>query len=524
MAKRGEHSRGPRNKLNAKIRESLNSVTPISLLVIILSAFIIPMPLEILILFLTGAVMLIVGMGFFSLGADMAMMPMGEGVGKQITFLRKLSFSIPICFLLGMITTIAEPDLQVLAGQVPSVSNFTLIGTVAGGVGVFLVLAMLRPLMKIRLAHLLLIFYGVLFALSCFTPHPFIAVAFDAGGVTTGPITVPFIISLGVGMASMRHDESSQEDSFGLVSLCSVGPILTVMLLGIIFNPVAASLPQNDNLVAAATSIDIAGKFFSSIPAYLKEVSLALLPVISFFVLFQICFALFRKGSLVRITVGVIYTFIGLVLFLTGANVGFMPAGHFIGVSLAISKYRWLLLPVGLIIGYYVVDAEPAVHVLNKQVEEITGGAISQRAMHFSLAWGVACAVALALLRAITGLSIFWFVIPGYAIALLLSFFVPPIFTGIAFDSGGVASGPMTATFLLPLAMGACEGAGGSILNDAFGVVALVTMPPLISIQILGLLYSRRLREQSARPSVAASYNNFVIYEYTAEDLLDNDC
>ncbi len=261
MAKRGERPRGPRNKLDAKIRESLNSVILISLLVIILSAFIIPMPVEILILFLAGAVMLIIGMGFFSLGADMAMMPMGEGVGKQITFLRKLSFSIPICFLLGMITTIAEPDLQVLAGQVPSVSNFTLIWTVAGGVGVFLVLALLRPLMKVKLAHLLLIFYGMLFALSSFTPHPFIPVAFDAGGVTTGPITVPFIISLGVGMASLRHDKSMQEDSFGLVSLCSIGPILTVMLLRIIFNPTGASLPQNDDFVTAATSIDMPVNF-----------------------------------------------------------------------------------------------------------------------------------------------------------------------------------------------------------------------------------------------------------------------
>ncbi len=511
------------NKLKVKIRESLNSVTPISLLVIVLCACIVPMPAGILLLFLAGAVLLVIGMGFFSLGADMAMMPMGEGVGKQITLLRKLSFSVPVCFLLGMITTIAEPDLQVLAEQVPSVSNFTLILTVAGGVGVFLVIAMLRPLLKISLAHILLLFYGILFVLSWFTPRGFVPVAFDAGGVTTGPITVPFIISLGVGMASMRHDESSQEDSFGLVSLCSVGPILMVMLLGIIFNPQTTSAAQSANFASEMTSIEVAEGFFAHIPDYLKEVSLALMPVIFFFVFFQGCFALFRKGSLVRITVGVIYTFIGLVLFLTGVNVGFMPAGHFIGKSLAMSQYKWLLLPIGLIIGYYVVDAEPAVHVLNRQVEEITGGSISERAMHFSLACGVACAVALALLRALTGLSIFWFVIPGYLLALCLTFFVPPIFTGIAFDSGGVASGPMTATFLLPLAMGACEGAGGSVLHDAFGVVAMVAMTPLISIQILGVLYTLRLRAQTRRPVAASSYDNFAIYEYTLEELLEND-
>ncbi|MCI6260904.1 MAG: DUF1538 domain-containing protein [Pyramidobacter sp.] len=511
------------NKLKGKIGEALTSVTPISLLVVVLSALIVPMPAEILMLFLVGAVLLVVGMGFFSLGADMAMMPMGEGVGKQITLLRKLSFAVPVCFLLGLITTIAEPDLQVLAGQVPAVSDFTLVITVAGGVGVFLVIAMLRPLLKIDLAHVLLFLYGVVFLLAYFTPQSFIPVAFDAGGVTTGPITVPFIISLGVGMASMRHDESSREDSFGLVSLCSVGPILTVMLLGMIYNPQAAAVSQTIASLDKMTSIDIAESFFVKVPAYLKEVSLALTPVVAFFVVFQGIFALFRRGSLVRIVVGVAYTFIGLVLFLTGVNVGFMPAGHFIGKSLAMSEYRWLLLPIGLIIGYYVVDAEPAVHVLNKQVEEITGGTISQRAMHVSLACGVACSVAFAMLRAITGLSIYWIIIPGYALALALTFFVPPIFTGIAFDSGGVASGPMTATFLLPLAMGACEGAGGSILTDAFGVVAMVAMTPLISIQILGVLYNMRLKAAAKQPPVSKVYDNFVIIEYTPEELAYND-
>lgn len=509
------------NKLRGKLLESLHSVIPITLLVILLCACIIPMPVEMLMLFLTGSVMLIVGMGFFSLGADMAMMPMGEGVGRQITYLRKLSFSIPVCFLLGMITTIAEPDLQVLATQVPSVSRMTLILTVAGGVGIFLVFAMLRPLFKVNLGRLLLLCYGLVFLLVCFTPQSFIPVAFDAGGVTTGPITVPFIMSLGVGMAAMRHDESSQEDSFGLISLCSVGPVLAVLLLGIIFNPKAVA-PASSDFFCGGTSIDIAESFLSRLPEYLKEVSHALLPVIFFFIAFQGIFALFRRGPLVRIMVGVIYTFLGLVIFLTGVNVGFMPAGHFIGKTLAVSSYKWLLLPLGFVIGYCVVDAEPAVHVLNKQVEEITGGRISARAMHFSLACGIACAVALALLRALSGLSIYWLIVPGYLTALTLTFFVPPVFTGIAFDSGGVASGPMTATFLLPLTMGACEGVGGSILTDAFGVVAMVAMTPLISIQVLGLLYSFKLR--SSKHAVPAEvFDDFAVYEYSPEELMENE-
>ncbi len=505
------------DKLREKIKEALASVMPITVIVLVLSATLIPMPVGTLMLFLTGAVLLVLGMGFFTLGADMAMLPMGSGVGSQITHSRKLVFSIFICFILGLIITVAEPDLQVLATQVPAVPSMALILTVGAGVGLFLVVGMLRPLLKISLAHMLMFFYGIVFLLSAFTPKAFLSVAFDSGGVTTGPITVPFIIALGVGMASVRHDQSAQEDSFGLVALCSVGPILAVLLLGILYNPQSASAPQVAE-AALLTSIDIAESFFFGLPGYLEEVSLALLPVIIFFAIFQACFALFRRRPLIRVIVGVVYTYIGLVLFLTGVNVGFMPAGHFIGESLAASSYKWLLIPLGLVIGYYVVDAEPAIHVLNKQVEEITGGAISQKAMHISLSMGVACSLGLAMFRALTGISIYWFLIPGYALALLLPFKVPPIFTGIAFDSGGVASGPMTATFLLPLAMGACQGAGGSIITDAFGVVAMVAMTPLISIQVLGLLYNKKVKEAAAGLEETALADNFRIVEFDYAD------
>jgi hypothetical protein len=511
------------NKLKAKVRESLHSVAPISILVIVLCAAIVPMPADILTSFLLGAVLLILGMGLFSLGADMAMMPIGEGVGRHISLVHKLSFSVPICFLLGLITTLAEPDLQVLSRQISGIPAYVLVITIAVGVGIFLVIAMLRPLFKINLAHILLLCYGLAFLLAFFTPRGFIPLAFDSGGVTTGPITVPFIISLGVGLASLRHDSSAQEDSFGLVSLCSVGPIIMVLALGLIFHPQASAAPQAVSPAAEATSIEIARQYLSSLPSYSAEVMMALLPIIAFFCVFQFSFFQFRKSMLMRIAVGVVYTFLGVVLFLTGVNVGFMPAGHFIGKTMAMSSYKWLLIPVGLVIGYYVVDAEPAVHVLNKQVEEITGGTISQKAMHVSLACGVGCAVALALVRALTGLSIFWIIIPGYVLALLLTFFVPSVFTGIAFDSGGVASGPMTTAFLLPLAMGACEGVGGSVLNDAFGMVANVAMTPLISIQILGLLYKWKLHVKVKYPAMEKKFDNFAIYEYKQEDLISND-
>lgn len=508
------------NKLKSKIRESLQSVAPISLLVLVLCAVAVPMPAALVINFLIGTVLLIVGMGLFSLGADMAMMPIGEGVGRQITLLHKLIFSVGVCFLLGLIITVAEPDLQVLAHQLGGIPPMVLILTVAVGVGLFLVIGMLRPLFKISLAHVLWVCYGTAFLLSAFTPLKFIPVAFDSGGVTTGPITVPFIISLGVGLASMRHDRSSQEDSFGLVSLCSAGPIIMVLLLGMFFHIDASSGQAGSSDWSTATSVEIVGRFAGAMPSYLFEVAGALLPVIAFFGIFQFCFSTYRRRAVVRISVGVVYTFLGLVLFLSGVNVGFMPAGHFIGKSIALSPYKWLLIPLGLLIGYFVVDAEPAVHVLNKQVEEISGGTIPQKAMHVSLACGVGCAVAFALLRALTGLSIFWMVIPGYALALLLTFFVPSVFTGIAFDSGGVASGPMTTAFLLPLAMGACEGVGGSVLDDAFGIVASVAMTPLVSIQLLGLLYNWRLRAKTKHAAVERKYDKFAIYEYEPEELI----
>lgn len=476
-----------------KIKEALSSVLPITAIVLLLSITIAPMPIGTLMLFLTGAMLLIVGMGFFTLGADMSMMPMGEGIGAELTKSKKLSLVIGICFLIGIMITVAEPDLQVLATQVPAIPDSVLILTVALGVGIFLVIAMLRTLFQIKLAHMLMFFYLIVFVLSMFIPKDFIAVAFDSGGVTTGPITVPFIMALGVGMASIRSDKGSHDDSFGLVALCSIGPILAVLFLGIWYNPSTANFTPA--LVPAIfTTKDVAEQFAIGLPHYLKEVLLALIPIILFFIIFQLVFKRFGKRPLLKIVVGMIYTLIGLVLFLTGVNIGFLPVGQYLGSEIASSTYKWLLIPLGMVIGYFIVAAEPAVHVLNRQVEDVSSGAISHTAMQQSLSIGVAVSLGLGMIRVLTGISIFWFLIPGYVIAIGLTFIVPKIFTGIAFDSGGVASGPMTATFLLPFAMGACESLGGNILTDAFGIVAMVAMTPLITIQLLGLIYKQKMK------------------------------
>ena len=498
--------------LKEKVGESLASVLPITVIVLIVSIVVAPLTPGVFMLFLFGAAMLVFGMGLFTLGVDMSMMPMGEGIGVQMSRSKKISFSLVICFLLGVLITIAEPDLQVLAGQVPAVPNLVLILTVAVGVGLFLVVAQLRMLLNIPLSYTLVAFYILVFALAAFTPDNFVAVAFDSGGVTTGPITVPFIMALGIGMASIRSDKNSSNDSFGLIALCSIGPILSVLLLGVFYQPEEASYSAA-NIADITTTRDAARLFAQELPHYCKEVAIALAPILVLFVAFQLLFRRFHRHQLMRVGTGLLYSYVGLVLFLTGVNVGFMPAGEIIGQGIALSDHPWLLVPIGMLIGFFIVKAEPAVQVLTRQVEEISNGSITQRSIMIALSVGICFSVGLAMLRILTGLNIMWILIPGYAVSLILTLFVPQIFTGIAFDSGGVASGPMTATFLLPMAMGACEALGGNIMTDAFGIVALVAMTPLCTIQILGLVSKLKQRaEQQRRRARLDQVEDTVVY------------
>ena len=501
-------------KLKEKIRESLSAVLPITGIVLMLSIFVIPMELGSVVMFLTGALMLIVGMGFFQLGAEMAMTPLGEGVGVQISKMKKLLTVLLTGFLMGVIITVSEPDLQVLAGQVPSVPNMVLIMTVAVGVGLFLALAIVRIRYKISLSMLLIVCYLALILVSMFVPKEFLAVAFDSGGVTTGPMTVPFIMAMGVGLASVRSDKNAANDSFGLVALSSVGPILAVLILGCFFKPTEAAYTLTD-VATVDTTQDVARVFAQGLPLYAKEVLLSLVPILWVFLIFQWLTHRYHGLQIKRIIVGFGYTYIGLVLFLCGANVGFAPVGAYLGKELAGLSLRWILVPIGALIGYYIVKAEPAIQVLNHQVEAVTNGAISVKMMNRCMQIGVAASVGLAMLRVLTGISIQWFVIPGYIIALVLSRMVPDIFIGIAFDSGGVASGPMTSTFLLPLSIGVCEALGGNLMTDAFGVVALVALTPLIAIQLMGLVYKLKTakRTQTVPAAIADDCDMIVDLE-----------
>lgn len=491
-----------KNPLLSKLKEALISVLPITVIVLILNYTVAFLPLYIIVLFLTGSLLLIFGMSLFTLGADISMMVLGEKLGSYLTRSRKLFLIILSTFTIGVFITIAEPDLKVLAKQTPAVPDMLLIVAVAIGVGIFLVVSFLRILFQINFSHLLILLYTIVFILAIFTHKNFLAVAFDSGGVTTGPITVPFIMALGIGLASVRGDKTAEQDSFGLVALCSVGPIMTVLILGTFFNSSSGNYSSVSTPEVNSFS-EVVYAFIHAIPEYGKEVLIALLPIIIIFVLFQVFILRLAKRSFFRQSAGIVYTFLGLVLFLTGVNVGFMPVGYLLGIRLVEQSFNFLLIPLGMIIGYFIVAAEPAVHVLKEQVENITDGNITGKSMGLSLSIGVAFSVGLAMLRVLTGISIWYLILPGYAIALILTFFSPSLFTSIAFDSGGVASGPMTATFLLPFAMGATTAIGGNVQTDAFGIVAMVAMTPLITIQCLGIIYrikSRNLVKEEAIP------------------------
>ncbi|MCQ2103588.1 MAG: DUF1538 domain-containing protein [Fibrobacter sp.] len=475
--------------LQAKLKESFASVLPITLIVLVVSFTpLVTLDVKQMLVFAVCAIFLVLGIGLFNLGADLAMTPMGEHVGSGLAKSRRLLLLVSVCFVMGVLITVAEPDLSVLAEQVKNALNPTLlIATVGVGVGFFLLISILKIVFKKDLSSIIIFFYMVLFMLGMLMVSQgreiFVPLAFDSGGVTTGPITVPFIMALGVGVAGAIGGKNANENSFGLIALCSVGPMLALMGL-VLF----AKGDLTYTLSEGAYSIDasLGNNFLPTVGAVAKEVIVALALIVVFFLTLQFAVLKLSRSKLTQIAFGIVYTFVGLVIFLTAVTVGFMPIGFELGQQLATLPKALVIS--GFIIGMVVVLAEPAVHVLNKQVEEITGGLVTKRSMLIALSVGVGISIGLSMIRLIFGFPLIYYLIPGYFLSLGLSFFVPKIYTAIAFDSGGVASGPLTSSFILPLAIGACAAIHGEsgILSYAFGIVAMVAMTPLITIQILG--------------------------------------
>ena len=496
-----------------KFKEAAVSVLPVAVLVVLLN-YLPFMSVNLssgeLVGFLVSALFLIIGIGLFSLGADLAMNEMGEHIGAGLTKSRNFKLLVLVCFLMGVLITIAEPDLSVLADQVhPGINGTVLIVAVGVGVGIFLLLSVLKIIFKKQLSLMLAFFYMMLFAIAALVilneNSNFLAVAFDSGGVTTGPITVPFIMALGVGIAATVGGKDAGENSFGLIAMCSIGPILAVMALGV---------GNGGNMAVSSDNYSKSKPIFETVYHTALEVLLALGLIVAFFVILQIFVLKLPKKKLIRIAVGIAYTFVGLVTFLAAVTVGFMPVGFKIGTQLAEGN-KALMVGFAFVLGMVVVLAEPAVQVLNKQVEDITDGTVSKKSMMIALSVGVGISIALSLLRIILGFNILYYVIPGYFISFGLSFFVPRLYTAIAFDSGGVASGPLTSGFILPLAVGACVGIWGDfgIMTYAFGIVAMVAMTPLITIQLLGFkaVVTNRMRKKIAMKRILSADDEQII-------------
>ena len=502
--------------LREKLTEALVSVVPVSLLVFLLSLTPwVDITRKELVVFLGAAALLIVGIGLFNLGADMAMTPMGQYIGEGLTKSRKLGILTTVCFMMGVLITVAEPDLSVLAGQVSAVMNGTvLILTVGVGVGIFLLFGVFKIVFHNDLTSILLFFYMLLFCLAALLIQcgkgSFLPLSFDSGGVTTGPITVPFIMALGVGIALTVGGRNASENSFGLIALCSVGPIAAVLLLSLTAKgDLSFAIP--DYSMGTILSKGIKTLFLDT----MWEVGKSLALVVLFFFILQAVILKLPASKIIQIIVGIIQTFIGLVLFLAAVAVAFMPIGFKIGIQLAAYNPS-ILIAFAFILGMVVVLAEPAVHVLNNQVEEITSGQVSKTQMMVALSVGVGISIGLSVLRVYFGFSLLYYLIPGYMLSLGLSFFVPKLYTAIAFDSGGVASGPLTSSFILPLVIGACVSLQGesAVLDFAFGVVAMVAMTPLITIQSLGFksVLSVRRRDNAAMRRILAAADDQIIY------------
>lgn len=514
MLRNRNYIEGARSALVEKIRESTLSVLPIIIIVAVLSLGFLPLRPDCLLTFFIGSVMIIVGMSLFSLGAEKSMTPIGSKIGTALTRTKNLPLILIVAFLLGFAITVSEPDLQVLAETVPHISKTALLVTVGIGVGLFMSVCMLRILTGGSLRLILLVCYTLIFILAAFTDRNYLSIAFDSGGVTTGPMTVPFILALGVGVSNIRRDKRAESDSFGLVALCSIGPILAVLILSFFYKDQGTEFVQT--YTTFENTSEIGYSYLKAGALYMKEMALSLLPIVVIFFLFQVFLLKLPRRNLLKISIGIFYTYIGLVLFLTGVNVGFSALGTELG-SLMVSEGKTaLLIPLSGIIGWFIISAEPAVGVLEEQIESVSAGAIPGKVIKYSLSVAIAVALMLATVRVITGISVLWFLVPGYIVALSLSFFVPDIYTAIAFDSGGVASGPMTATFILQFMIGASLALGGNPLKDAFGVVALVAMMPLLTIQFVGLISKHKERRITEKYVEYGDYDIVELWEDAA--------
>lgn len=477
-----------------KLKEVLFSVLPITIIVLILHFTITPLELSVLFRFLIGALLVILGLTVFLLGVDIGITPVGSLMGSSLTKTNKIWIITIAGLILGFFISIAEPDLHILAGQVDSVTTGMIpksgiVVIVSIGIAAMLSLGLIRIIYNIPLYKVLIILYFIIFCLSLFTTSEFLAISFDASGATTGALTVPFMLSMALGVSALKKDsKASEKDSFGLVAIASVGAIISVMLMSIVSDTDKITGRLDSSMSYSASVI---GPFVSKLPTVAGESLIALLPLFIIFILFQKVSFRLHKKPLYKIVKGFIYTFIGLTFFLTGVNAGFMDVGSTVGYKVAALGNRFLIIIIGFVLGLVTVLAEPAVHVLTHEIEEVTSGYVKRKMVLLAFSIGVGAAVVLSMVRIIIPEVQLWhYLLPGYVFVLASTFVVPKLFVGMAFDSGGVASGPMTATFILAFAQGVAESVeSADVLIDGFGIIAMVVLTPIIALQSLGFIF-----------------------------------
>lgn len=480
--------------LIAKFKEVLYAVLPITIIVLILNFTLTPFETPLIIRFLIGTLLVVLGLSLFLFGVDLGISPIGNLMGATLTKTNKIWIVGIAGLILGFFISIAEPDLHILAGQVDFVtsgliSKASIVIIVSIGISAMLSVGLVRIVYNIPLYKILIILYSIIFILSLFTSSEFLAISFDASGATTGAMTVPFILALALGVSSLKKDsKASEKDSFGLVAIASCGAIISVMLMSIFTttDQISAGLEYD-----ISNSVSIIAPFIKKVPIITSEVFFALLPLLLIFLVFQKISFQMSKNSLRKVLIGLTFTFIGLILFLLGVNAGFMDVGNAAGYKIASLENKSFLIIIGFILGLVTILAEPAVYVLTHQIEDVTSGYVKRSVVILALSIGVGFAVALSMLRILVpGIQLWHYLLPGYLISVAMTFLAPKLFVGIAFDSGGVASGPMTATFILAFAHGAAHAIeGANVLIDGFGMIAMVALMPIIALQVLGFIF-----------------------------------
>lgn len=482
------------NVIVSKFKEVLFSVLPITILVLLLNFSISPLETPMLVRFMIGSMFVVLGLTIFLFGIDMGIAPLGDLTGESLAKSNKLWIVLTSGLILGFFISVAEPGLMVLANQVDmvtagSIESIKILFVVSFGLAIMLALGFLRVFYNLPLYKILLGLYLIIFVGALFTSREFLAIAFDASGSTTGILAVPFILSLSVGLSKMKRDsKASEKDSFGLVAIASTGAILSVLLLDILSESTGfsatLSLTTND-------TDSIIMPFIRGIPRNMKDSFLAILPLITILLILQKAVFKLNKRALRKVVTGFIFALIGLFIFLWGVNTGFMDVGSSLGKSLVLMENKMFIVIIGFILGAVTILAEPAVYVLTQQIEDVTSGYVNRKAVLFPLAIGVGLAVALSVVRVITpSLQLWHYLLPGYLVSLGLMFIIPKLFIGIAFDAGGVATGPVTATFILAFIQGAAHAfEGADLMADGFGMIAMVAMMPIVTLEILGLVF-----------------------------------